>query len=428
MRSLLYGVVGWSILICSGVCRIVQGAEPWPEFRGPTADGVSQEQNLPVEWSESSGVAWKTPIPGKAWASPVIWQDLVWLANASEDGTRLSAVALDPRTGTIVHDILVFEIAAPQFCHPFNSYASSTPAIEEGRLYLHYGSAGTAALDTTTGKILWTRQDLPCDHFRGAGSSPIIVGNLLIVAFDGFDLQYVVALDKRTGETVWRKDRNIDYGTTDGDAKKGYGTATVITSGQREQVVIPSAGATIAYDPATGDELWRVNHGGMNASARPLFAHGLVYINTAAGGMKLLAVDPSGSGDITSSHIRWKSAQGSGSRSSQLVLGEKLFLIGDAGTATLLDAATGKAVGQKRLHGEFSASPILADGRIYASNQAGETFVFSAENPLEILATNTLDDGCMASPAVFDRAIYLRTKSHLYKLVRAEQGAETGAK
>jgi outer membrane protein assembly factor BamB len=423
-------LVGWSILICSGACALVQGAEPWPEFRGPTADGVSQEQNLPVEWSESSGVAWKTPIPGKAWASPVIWQDLVWLANATEDGTRLSAVALDPRTGTIRHDILVFEIAAPQFCHPFNSYASSTPAIEEGRIYLHYGSAGTAALDTASGKILWTRQDLPCDHFRGAGSSPIIVGNLLIVAFDGFDLQYVVALDKRTGETVWRKDRNIDYGTTDGDAKKGYGTATVINGGQREQVVIPSAGATIAYDPTSGAELWRVNHGGMNASARPLFAHGLIYINTAAGGMKLLAVDPSGSGDITGSHIRWKSAQGSGSRSSQLVLGEQLFLIGDAGTATLLEAATGKAVGQKRLHGEFSASPILADGRIYASNQTGETFVFSADNRLEILATNTLDDGCMASPAVFDRAIYLRTQSHLYKLVREGQGAEaeSGAK
>ena len=391
-------------------------ATPWPEFRGGTGDGVSQEHNLPVEWSEARGVAWKTAIPGKAWSSPVIWDDLVWLSNATEDGTRLSAVAVARANGRIVHNITVFEIAAPQFCHPFNSYASCTPAIERDRLYLHYGSAGTACLDTESGEILWTRQDLPCDHFRGPGSSPIIHGNLLIVALDGFDLQYVVALDKTTGKTMWRKDRNIDYGTTDGDAKKAYPTATVIRSQGREQVIIPSAGATIAYDPTSGEELWRVRHGGMNASARPLFAHGLVYINTAAGGMKFLAVRPDGIGDVTGTQIAWKSSQGTGSRSSQLLLGEKLFLISDAGTASVLDAVSGKALSQKRLSGEFSASPILADGRIYASNQGGDTFVLSAADPSTVLATNTLDDGCMASPAVFDAAIYLRTKTHLYRL------------
>ena len=391
-------------------------ATPWPEFRGGTGDGVSQEHNLPVEWSEARGVAWKTAIPGKAWSSPVIWDDLVWLSNATEDGTRLSAVAVARDNGRIVHNITVFEIAAPQFCHPFNSYASCTPAIERDRLYLHYGSAGTACLDTESGKILWPRQDLPCDHFRGPGSSPIIHGNLLIVALDGFDLQYVVALDKTTGKTMWRKDRNIDYGTTDGDAKKAYPTATVIRSQGREQVIIPSAGATIAYDPTSGEELWRVRHGGMNASARPLFAHGLVYINTAAGGMKFLAVRPDGIGDVTGTQIAWKSSQGTGSRSSQLLLGEKLFLISDAGTASVLDAVSGKALSQKRLSGEFSASPILADGRIYASNQGGDTFVLSAADPSTVLATNTLDDGCMASPAVFDAAIYLRTKTHLYRL------------
>ena len=391
-------------------------ATPWPEFRGGTGDGVSQEHNLPVEWSEARGVAWKTAIPGKAWSSPVIWDDLVWFSNATEDGTRLSAVAVARDNGRIVHNITVFEIAAPQFCHPFNSYASCTPAIERDRLYLHYGSAGTACLDTESGEILWTRQDLPCDHFRGPGSSPIIHGNLLIVALDGFDLQYVVALDKTTGKTMWRKDRNIDYGTTDGDAKKAYPTATVIRSQGREQVIIPSAGATIAYDPTSGEELWRVRHGGMNASARPLFAHGLVYINTAAGGMKFLAVRPDGIGDVTGTQIAWKSSQGTGSRSSQLLLGEKLFLISDAGTASVLDAVSGKALSQKRLSGEFSASPILADGRIYASNQGGDTFVLSAADPSTVLATNTLDDGCMASPAVFDAAIYLRTKTHLYRL------------
>jgi outer membrane protein assembly factor BamB len=405
-----------ALAILATAVGLGHAATPWPEFRGPTGDGVSAEKNLPVTWSETEGIAWKTPIPGKAWSSPVIWDGTVWMTNATEDGKRLSVVGIDPRDGKVIHDITVFEIEKPQFCHAFNSYASSTPAIEPGRLYAHFGSAGTACLDTATGKILWTRQDLPCDHFRGAGSSPIIHGNLLVVAYDGFDFQYVVALDKTSGKTVWRTDRNIEYGTKDGDMKKAYATAAVLTVGGREQFVIPSAGATIAYDPPTGKELWRVNHGGMNASARPLFAHGNVYINTAGGGLGFLAVKPDGDGDVTASKLVWKSSKGSGTRSSQLVLGDRLLLVANNGAASMIDAVSGEAVWQKRLGGEFSASPVLADGRIYVSNQTGDTFVLSATDPYDLLATNTLADGCMASPAIFDAAIYLRTKTHLYKI------------
>jgi outer membrane protein assembly factor BamB len=393
-------------------------APPWPEFRGPTGDGVSQERNLPVEWSESRAVAWKTAIPGKAWSSPVIWDGSVWLTNATPDGRRLSAVAVEADTGRVIRDLALFEIDKPQFCHEFNSHASSTPVIEEGRFYAHFGSAGTACIDTRSGAIVWARQDLPCDHFRGPGSSPILVGDLLVVAFDGFDQQYVVALDKRTGRTVWKTDRNIEYGTPDGDMKKAYATATVLEAGGRRQLVVPSAGSTIAYAPATGRELWRIDHGGMNASARPLFAHGLVYVNTSSGGMGLVAVRPDGEGNVTGSKIAWKATQGAGTRTSQLVVGDRIFLVSNGGAASLLDVATGRPVWQKRLGGEFSASPILADSRIYVSNQTGDTFVISAAAPHDVVATNTLDEGCMASPAVFDGAIYLRTKTHLYKLRR----------
>jgi outer membrane protein assembly factor BamB len=215
---------------------------------------------------------------------------------------------------------------------------------------------------------------------------------------------------------TWSETDGIAYGTDDGDMKKGYSTAAFLTASGREQLVSPSAGATIAYEPTTGRELWRVRHGGMNASARPLFAHGLVYVNTASGGMGMLAVKPDGSGDVTGSHLAWKSSQGAGTRSSQLVVGDRLFLVANGGAASMLDALTGKPVWQKRLGGEFSASPILADGRIYACNQTGETFVISATEPHELLATNPLADGCMASPAVFDGSIYLRTKTHLYKI------------
>lgn len=417
-RRLVVGrVAGVAGLLLAVVAIPASADTPWPAFRGPTGDGVSHETNLPVEWSEERGVAWKTPVPGKAWSSPVIADGVVWMTNATEDGKRLSAVGVDCDTGEVVRDITLFEIAEPAFCHAFNSPASCTPVLDGDRLYAHFGSAGTAAIDTTTGNILWKQDTLRCDHHRGPGSSPIIHGDLLIVPFDGFDVQYVAALDKHSGAIVWKKDRDIDYGTDDGDAKKAYGTGSVIEVDGREQVVVPSAGATIAYDPATGAEIWRVKHGGMNASARPLYRSGLVYLNTAAGGMKLLAVRPDGTGDVTGTKIAWTSAQGSGTRSSQLILGDRLFIVGDAGTATALDAATGKAVWQKRLGGEYSSSPIVADGKIYCPDQEGQTTVLSATEPFDVLATNTLADGCMASPAVYDGALYLRTKTHLYKII-----------
>ncbi len=405
-----------AVIVICGLTGLVRAGTNWPQFRGPNGDGISLETGLPVTWSETEHIAWKTPLPGKAWSSPVIWQDQVWVTNAPEDGKQLYAVCLDRQSGQVVHNVLVFEIAEPQFCYPMNSYATPTPAIEAGRIYVHYGVHGTACLDTASGKVLWTRQDLPCNHHRGAASSPILVDDLLVVAFDGFDVQYVVALDKHTGKTVWRRDRNIDYGTEDGDAKKAYGTAKVIeVDGQRE-LIYPSAGATIAYEPKTGEEIWRMRHGGMNACAPPLFAAGRLVINTAAGGFKLFAMSPRGRGDLTNSNVEWKCSQGVPTRSSPTLVGDLIFMVSDAGVASCLDAATGKAVRQQRLKGEFSSSPICASGRIYFSNHDGQTFVLSADRNFELLATNTLDAGCMASPAVYDKAIFLRTKTHLYRI------------
>ena len=392
------------------------GAENWPQFRGPKGDGNTAETGLPVTWSESEHIAWKTAIHGKGWSSPVIWKNQIWMTTAPEDGKQLFAVCVDRQTGRIVHDIRVFEIDKPQYCIALNSYASPTPVVEEGRVYVHFGAHGTAALDSRSGKILWTRQDLPCNHFRGPASSPIVVGNLLVVAYDGFDLQYVVALDKTTGKTVWKRDRNIDYGTEDGDAKKAYGTAKLIEVEGQPQLVYPSAGATIAYVPQTGEEIWRVRHGGMNANATPLFGHGRLYLNTASGGFKLFAMRVGGSGDLTETNVEWKCSQGVPSRSSESLVDDLIFMTSEGGIATCLDAKTGKAIRQQRLKGEFSSSPLSADGRIYSSNQDGSTFVLSADREFELLATNTLDAGCMASPAVYGKAIYLRTKTHLYRI------------
>jgi outer membrane protein assembly factor BamB len=405
-----------SAAILAVFASAARAGENWPQFRGPGGDGMTGETGLPVTWSESQHVKWKTAIHGKGWSSPVIWDDQIWMTTAPEDGKQLYAVCVDRKSGRVTHDIKVFDIAEPQFCIEMNSYASPTPVIEEGRVYVHFGAHGTAALDTRSGQVLWTRQDLPCNHFRGPASSPILYGDLLVVAYDGFDYQYVVAFDKLTGKTAWRRDRNIEYGTDNGDAKKGYGTAKVIEVDGQPQLVYPSAGATIAYEPESGEEIWRVNHGGMNACNPPLFGHGLLFLNTAAGGFKLFAMRVGGRGDLTKTNIEWKAAQGVPTRSSPVLVDDLLFMTSDAGIATCLEAKTGKVVWQKRLKGEFSASPIYSEGRVYFPNQDGRTFVIAASRAYELLATNELDDGCMASPAVYDKAIYLRTRTHLYRL------------
>jgi len=338
------------------------------------------------------------------------------MTTASEDGTKLYGVCVDAKSGKVLHDQQVLAIEHPQFCHSMNSYATPTPVIEDGRVYLHFGSAGTVCLDTKTARTIWARQDLPCNHFRGAASSPILTGNLLVINFDGFDLQYVVGLDKKTGKTVWKKDREIDYGSDDGDGKKAYGTPRVIEAAGRAQLVSPSAGATVAYDPGTGGELWRVRSGGMNASARPLFGHGLVYATTAAGGFQLFAVRPDGKGDVTGSHVAWKFAKSVPSRSSPLLVDDLIFMIADQGVASCVEARSGQSVWQKRIEGAFSASPVYADGRIYFFSEDGQTPVIEPAREFKQLALNKLDAGFMASPAITGKAFILRTKTHLYRI------------
>src|SRR5437867_2655752 len=177
-----------SLAFCFAACLLE--AENWPQFRGPNGDGHSTARNLPLTWSETNHVKWKTPIHGKAWSCPVIWEDRIWVTTAPEDGEQLYAVCIDRESGQVIHDLKLFDVANPQFCHSFNSYASPTPVMEAGRIYVTFGSPGTACLDSKSGKVLWERRDIECNHYRAAGSSPIIYQNLLIMNFDGSDQQF----------------------------------------------------------------------------------------------------------------------------------------------------------------------------------------------------------------------------------------------
>jgi outer membrane protein assembly factor BamB len=405
------------LLILAAVLAAPGTGQNWPEFRGPTGNGCSTAIGLPIRWSETEHVRWKTPIHGRGWSSPVVWGDQVWLTTAPDDGHQAYAVAVDACSGRIVHDIKVFDVAEPQKIEPFNSYASPTPVIEAGRVYVHFGAHGTACLDTTSGRVLWTRRDLRCNHYRGPGSSPILVDNLLVVHFDGIDLDYVVALDKRTGQTVWKTDRSTDFTGVDGDLRKAFSTPIVISVAGRRQLISPGSRAAMAYDPLTGRELWKIRFEAYSSTARPLAGEGLVFIHTGFGSAaELLAVRPDGQGDVTDTHIAWRLGKYVANKPSAILLDGLIYMTADNGIVTCLEAKTGRQVWQQRLRGRQSASPIAAEGRIYFFSQEGKTTVIAAGRDYRVLAENRLDDGCMASPAVAGRALILRTKTRLLRV------------
>lgn len=407
---------------------IVRCEENWPQFRGPTRQGLSDATGLPTTWSDSEHVTWKTAIHGKAWSSPVIFGRQVWLTTATEDGTDLFAVAIDRDSGKIIHDLKVFHNDAPQYADKFNSYGSPTPVIEEGRLYVTFGSPGTACLDTKSGKILWERRDLQCNHWRGAGSSPTLWKNLLILHFDGADLQYVIALDKQTGKTVWKTDRSIDFQdltpegkpTRDGDFRKGFSSPLVITHEGKPFLISAGSKATYCYEPATGKELWRVeerkHHSG---SVSPVAGDGMVYTATGLAKGEMWAVRLGGSGVVTDTHVAWKVTRNVPNRPSPLLVGDLLFMVDqDSGVVTCLEAKTGKEVWRERLPGtgNHSCSPIHADGRIYFFSENGFGTVIEAGRQFKVLAENKLESGVMSSPAVSGKALFVRTKTHLYRI------------
>jgi len=392
--------------------------ENWPQFRGPSTDGSTDAADLPLIWSDTDGVKWKTAIHDRGWSSPVVWGGQIWLTTATADGKRMFAVCVDRDSGKVLHDVKLFDNEKPREIHKLNSYASPTPVIEAGRVYLHFGSYGTACLDTATAKVLWTRRDLPCNHFRGPGSSPILYGRLVIIHFDGFDHQYVVALDKTTGRTVWKTDRDVDYGTDNGDFMKAFCTPIVIEAAGRKQLISPTSKAAISYDPDTGQELWKIRFRSFSATARPLFGEGLVFVNTGFGKADLIAVRPDGTGDVTRTHVAWTATKSVPSKTSQILHDGLIYMVHDAGVATCLEAATGRAVWSGRLGGNYSASPLLAPGRIYFFSQEGKTTVIKPGRKLEQLAVNQLDEGFMASPAVSGGALFLRTKTQLYRMER----------
>ena len=390
--------------------QLVLAAEDWPQFRGPGGQGHSSETGLPIEWSETKNVAWKVPVPGRGWSSPVVAGGRVWLTSATnvQRDTSLRLMAFEAETGKPALDVEVFRVRGTDLLNPKNSHASPTPIVEGDRVYVHFGAQGTAAV-STSGTVLWkTRLQYESQH--GNGGSPELAGDVLVINCDGFDQGFVAALDKNTGKVRWRRDRREPH-------SQAYSTPLAIQAGDRAQVVSVGAFTASSYDVQTGKELWRVSYAdGFSNVPRPVYGAGLVFIATGFNQPSLLAVRPDGTGDVTKSHVAWKLSRGAPLTPSPIVVGDALYLVSDNGIASCVDARTGEVRWQQRFGHAYSASPVFADGRLYFMDEEGRTTVLAPGTNATPLAVNALDGGTLASMAVSGRAFFIRTVTHLYRI------------
>lgn len=430
-----------ALLALTSMAQRLDAADVWPQFRGPDGQGHAMATGVPLHWSEQENIRWKSSLPGRGWSSPVVADDSVWLTTALESAAseserearvagRATALQLevaqsitllvlevDLTDGRVLRNLNLCQVKSPQAIHSLNSFASPTPVLENGRLYCHFGAFGTACVDTATGQVVW-QKTFSLEHKVGPGSSPVLYQQLLILTCDGADQQYILALDKNTGETVWRTSRP-PLRADEGDYKKSFSTPLLIRVSGQDQLVIPGSQWYVAYNPATGQEIWRFDHGnGFSIAPRPVYDGKSLFLCTGYMRKQLWAIRPDGHGDITGdAHITWKeTTRQMPTMASPLLVDNRLLIINDQGIAFCFDAATGKQLWRKRIGGKYSASPLLADGRIYLCNHAGRTTVL-ADDDFHVLAENDLDGQIMASPAVLsDGDLLLRTDSHLYRI------------
>ncbi|MCG6155091.1 outer membrane protein assembly factor BamB family protein [Rubinisphaera margarita] len=395
-------------------------ADSWPQFRGPGGQGHATESSLPLKFDEETNLRWKQAIRGEGWSSAVARDDQLWLTTAVlEDEPkpllRLYAVGLDPETGSIRHEIELFQVEQPEKIHDDNSYASPTPVIDEHGVYCHFGTFGTAAIDYRTGKILWKNDSFEIDHQGGPGSSPVPYENLLILTCDGANVQFVVALDKQSGEEVWKTTRTAPL-RDNSITHRAFATPLIWNHGGRDLLISPGPDQAHAYEPATGKELWHVRYVGFSNVPAPVTTDSLVFLCTGFFETELLAVEPGGSGNVTESHVKWTYTRSVSTVPSPIVVDDKLFSINEAGLVACLDCTTGKVLGKRRLIGKYSASPIYANGRLYFCSEEGKISVLAPDSDMELLQVNRLDGLIKASPSVVEDTLYLRTATHLYRI------------
>ncbi|MCC7374164.1 MAG: PQQ-binding-like beta-propeller repeat protein [Verrucomicrobiales bacterium] len=389
--------------------------QEWPQFRGPRGDGHSSARQVPTEWSNSKNVAWKIAVPGRGWSSPVLGDGRVYLTSAipkgDEGALTLCALALDADTGRVIwtSEVFVQGADAPAI-HRKNSHASPTPILAGDRIYVHFGHMGTACLDLA-GRVLWKQNSLKYSPVHGNGGSPILVGDQLFLIADGGKDPYVASLRASTGEVLWKTPRKIEFANS-----FSFATPALIEAPGGRQIVAPAAGMIAAYAPEDGTELWRVRHSGWSVIPKPVYAFGLVFAGTGYETATTLAIRPDGKGDVTESHVAWTIRKGAPNTPSFLLVGDELYLLADSGVLSCVDARTGTVHYQERACGQSSASPVFAAGRIYLLDEQGLGVVLAPGKEFKKLAENPLGERTLASYAVKDGALFIRSEEHLFRI------------
>jgi len=405
-----------SLLFFNLITFAQEDTKSWMDYRGPQKNGHSNAVNIPTVWNDSTNVAWKRPIPGKGWSSPVVLNNKIWLTTALSEGKELRILEVDASSGKILNNIKLFEVDSLQVNHPLNSYASPSPVIEEGHVYAHFGAYGTACIDTESGKVLWQRTDFHCDHDVGPGSSPLLYAELLILTYDGTDVQFLVAVDKNTGETVWKTTRDVDLKIHKAESRKAFTTPIVTQVNGVNQLISVGPHSVMGYQPHTGEQIWRALYQGFSASSRPVLGDdNMLFFNSGFGPSAVIALGLGGEGEVTDS-IKWINKKGTQARSSALYINDLLYMVNTGGQAKCFVAKTGEELWSARVGRQTSASPVYVNGKIYTSDEDGLTTIFTPGKEFHKVGENQLPDGFMASPAVIDNALFLRTKSHLYKI------------
>ena len=420
----------------------VRAEDEWPQLRGPAGDGHSSAKGVPLTWSEEENVTWKVEVPGRGWSSPVVSGNMIWLTTSHENewtdeerervleekGAKVKlhhvaksvsfhALCFDRRDGKLLHDVKLRDLDDPPSIHKMNTYATPSPILREGRLYCHFGTMGTYAVDTTTAKVVWRREDIVWEHMTGPGASPVLLDGRLIFPCDGMYSQDIVALDAETGETVWYKKRSGEQ-NKNADFRRAFCTPLVLTEGGRTQLVSPGASWVYSYDPADGRELWKAKYprGGFSIVPRPVHYDGRVIFFTGFVKSELLTFAYDGEGDVTESHAGWVYRGNCPRRSSPILLDDAFYFVADGGVVTCLDASDGSMRWRDRLDGNYSASPLLVEGRLYFFSEEGKVTVLQPGDEFEEIADSQLDGAFLATPAAIGREFYLRTDSHLYRV------------
>lgn len=395
----------------------------WTHFRGSRLDGIADVSKVPEKWTADSNIYWKAEIHDKGWSSPVVYSDQVWVTTATEDGKKLYAVCIDYGTGKIVQDIKVFEPDTVYSKHSINSYATPTPCIEKDFVYVHFGRYGTACINTNTGKIIWQRTDLICDHVQGPGSSPILYKNLLILHLEGSDVQFIVALNKKDGSTVWKTERKREfYESLEPIGKKAYITPLIINVKGRDIMISNGSAVCNAYDPETGKEIWWIVKGDDSTIAMPFSENGVVYfytsyINPPEGEnyAELMAVNPDCQGDAEK-NILWSIRTPILQLLTPVIRNGLIYTIDTESNLKCIDSQTGDSIYSNRMKGKFNSSPVFAAGKIYFCSTQGEIIVLRAGSVCDIIARNKLEGEIWATPAILRNSILIRTSKYLYRI------------